>query len=297
MKSFRELIQEANQGARPAIETSVISNVPVRRKRGSATVNTQNVTANPYSSSSTSSGESPSTSSRVKGYGDVKYYSGGQLKPDAALIYQKSLAMGPLNRPGVRATDYPNWPDPSARIKEIDDVAAAAKTGDPKAKARVDKWGQEFAAYQAREEGRRTRTRTSAAGQASDAKFRADLELDTPQGAQANRDVAKETQRLARQTAGERSLLAAINKQNTPVTVTPQSPLAPTKAQVAPKQVKPVSVPTAPKPQNINLGDTSLPKTLKAPKTTPISVKPKVTTPQPVKPTAPALSVASVKPK
>ena len=48
-------------------------------------------------------------------------------------------------------------------------------------------------------------------GRSADAAFRQSLGLDTPEGAAANRDFAKEMERLRRQNKGERDLLAAID--------------------------------------------------------------------------------------
>ena len=60
--------------------------------------------------------------------------------------------------------------------------------------------------------GRRAkRGRNTPAGRAADAAFRQKLDLDTPEGAAANRDFAKEMERLRRQNKGERDLLAAID--------------------------------------------------------------------------------------
>lgn len=60
--------------------------------------------------------------------------------------------------------------------------------------------------------GRRaTRGRNSPSGRAADAAFRQSLGLDTPEGAAANRDFAKEMEKLRRQNKGEKDLLAAIN--------------------------------------------------------------------------------------
>ena len=168
MRPFNEVLREAQQD-RPAVETSVATSIR-GRKRGVRVVNPENITANPFSSGSTSTGGS---SSRVRGFGDPKYYDAGKLKPDADLQYQRSIALGPLNRPGVRASDYPDWPDPNPRLKEIDRVAAAAAAGDKSAQARRARWQQEFDAYQAKNAvpGRQTRTRTSAKGRAADAAF------------------------------------------------------------------------------------------------------------------------------
>ena len=60
--------------------------------------------------------------------------------------------------------------------------------------------------------GRRIpRGRSSPSGIAADAAFRQSLGLDTPEGALANRDFAKEMEKLGRQDRGQKALLAAID--------------------------------------------------------------------------------------
>ena len=114
-----------------------------------------------------------------------------------------ALSQGGYARSG-RNMSASEFADRSTRANTI-----AANPNSPEYKEIETKINQEVGGRRA------TRARSSPAGISADAAFRKKLDLDTPEGAAANRDFAKEMERLRRQNKGERDLLAAIDDVDT----------------------------------------------------------------------------------
>ena len=114
-----------------------------------------------------------------------------------------ALSQGGYARSG-RNMSASEFADRSTRANTI-----AANPNSPEYKKIETKINQEVGGRRA------TRARSSPAGISADAAFRKKLDLDTPEGAAANRDFAKEMERLRRQNKGERDLLAAIDDVDT----------------------------------------------------------------------------------
>ena len=118
-----------------------------------------------------------------------KYYNpDGTLKPNAVQTYIQGRMAKEYNRPGVKLT-----PEIKARLDSAKQTFANAAT-DSKAAEQVAQWTKEFEAKHGRKPPTSppTSTRNTPQGQAADAKFRSDLELDTTQGADAAQQAAKD---------------------------------------------------------------------------------------------------------
>ena len=118
-----------------------------------------------------------------------KYYNpDGTLKPNAVQTYIQGRMAKEYNRPGVKLT-----PEIKARLDSAKQTFANAAT-DSKAAEQVAQWTKEFEAKHGRKPPTSppTSSRNTPQGQAADAKFRADLELDTTQGADAAQQAAKD---------------------------------------------------------------------------------------------------------
>ena len=117
-----------------------------------------------------------------------KYYNpDGTLKPNAVQTYIQGRMAREYNRPGVKLT-----PEIKARLDSAKQTFANAAT-DSKAAEQVAQWTKEFEAKHGRPPtSSPTSSRNTPQGKAADAKFRADLELDTTQGADAAQQAAKD---------------------------------------------------------------------------------------------------------
>ena len=115
-----------------------------------------------------------------------KYYSpDGKLRPNAVQTFIQRRMGGAYNRPGVKLT-----PEIKARLDSANQTFSSAAKGDPKASQQVAQWTKEFQAKYPSEPP--ISTRNTPQGRAADAQFRTKLELDTPQGADAAQQAAKD---------------------------------------------------------------------------------------------------------
>jgi len=254
MRPFNEVLREAKQGNRPAVSVSVVNpedlvNPVVRNpisKKGKQKSKPQGPElpssaqrAKRFSQSfGTPTGANPFTGKATyvppealtklppsaKGTVDQSAYSNvdvGDLErkrgartaevpgkpgvraanPEGVRNY--ALSQGGYARSG-RNMSASEFADRSTRANTI-----AANPSSPEYKKIETKINQEVGGRRA------TRGRNSPSGIAADTAFRQRLDLDTPEGAAANRDFAKEMERLRRQNKGERDLLAAIDDVDT----------------------------------------------------------------------------------
>lgn len=115
-----------------------------------------------------------------------KYYTpDGKLRPNAVQTFIQRRMGGAYNRPGVKLT-----PEIKARLDSANQTFSSAATGDPKASQQVAQWTKEFQAKYPSEPP--ISTRNTPQGKAADAQFRKNLELDTPQGADAAQQAARD---------------------------------------------------------------------------------------------------------
>ena len=115
-----------------------------------------------------------------------KYYTpDGKLRPNAVQTFIQRRMGGAYNRPGVKLT-----PEIKARLDSANQTFSSAATGDPKASQQVAQWTKEFQAKYPSEPS--ISTRNTPQGKAADSQFRKNLELDTPQGADAAQQAAKD---------------------------------------------------------------------------------------------------------
>ena len=109
-----------------------------------------------------------------------KYYTpDGSLRPNAVQTFIQGRMGAEYNRPGVKLT-----PEIKARLDSANQTFSSAATGDPKASQQVAQWTKEFQAKHG--------LRNTPQGRAADSQFRTKLELDTPQGADAAQQAAKD---------------------------------------------------------------------------------------------------------
>jgi hypothetical protein len=251
MRPFNEVLKEAKQGNRPAVEVNQIdpeevvnpgARNPIPKKEKLKTTKPQGPTlpssaqrAKRFSQSfGTPTGANPFTGKATyvppealtklppsgKGTVDPKAYS--NVTPGDLEIKRNVRTAEVPGKPGVRAATpkgVENFllsrggyarPDRNMSASEFKNRRAEAERilanpGGAEYKKIETKINQEVG-------GRRIkRGRNSPAGIFADAEFRKKLDLDTPEGAVANRDFAKEMERLNRQNRGERDLLAAID--------------------------------------------------------------------------------------
>ena len=120
-----------------------------------------------------------------------KYYTpDGKLRPNAVQTFIQRRMGGPYNRSGVKLT-----PEIKARLDSANQTFSSAATGDPKASQQVAQWTKEFQAKYPSEppiSTPPTSTKNTPQGRAADAQFRTKLELDTPQGADAAQQAARD---------------------------------------------------------------------------------------------------------
>ena len=121
-----------------------------------------------------------------------KYYTpDGNLRPNAVQTFIQRRMGGAYNRPGVKLT-----PEIKAKLDSANQTFSSAATGDQKASQQVAQWTKEFQAKYPSEPP--ISTRNTPQGRAADAQFRTKLELDTPQGADAAQQAARDMSADAR---------------------------------------------------------------------------------------------------
>ena len=109
-----------------------------------------------------------------------KYYTpDGNLRPNAIQTFIQGRMAAEYNRPGVKLT-----PEIKARLDSANQTFSSAAKGDQKASQQVAQWTKEFQAKHG--------LRNTPQGRAADSQFRTKLELDTPQGADAAQQAAKD---------------------------------------------------------------------------------------------------------
>ena len=160
---------------------------------------------------------------------DKYYFPDGRLRPNAVQTFIQRRMGGPYNRSGVKLT-----PEIKAKLDSANQTFSSAATGDPKASQQVAQWTKEFQAKYPSEPPISTppiSTRNTPQGRAADAQFRTKLELDTPQGAdaaqQAARDMATDARTGYKPKVGSSSSPQALKDLSKAVDTVPPEPQLP----------------------------------------------------------------------
>ena len=179
MKSFNQFLGEAEEKTpeRKKLELNISKEAPGQ----------QSLPGMGRSATRTGQGSGQGKPPNKKPQYNPKYYNAdGTLKPNAVQTYIQGRMAREYNRPGVPLT-----PETKARLDSANKTFTSAAKGDEAASKQVAQWNKEFQAKHGVKPAETVSVPVKPRKPADDA-FAKKLELDTPQGAAAAQDAARD---------------------------------------------------------------------------------------------------------